>query len=250
MKSNIKLFSDNSEKYKKYRPSYPSELFQYLAKISPSTNTAWDAGCGSGQASIALSDFFTNVIATDISVEQIKNAYSKVNIRYFSCPSEYSNIDSNSVDLVICAQSIHWFDLDKFYDEVKRVLKPDGVIAAWSYNLFRVNQEIDDLIDKFYNDIIYNYWPVERKHVENGYKEIILPFNHLEAPSFSMTAEWNLEQLLGYINTWSGVSNYIELEAFNPLDFIEKELIKLWDRDESEYKTISWPLTLKISRIN
>ncbi len=240
----MNLFSYNSEDYKKFRPSYPKELFEYLVSISPSNNTAWDAGCGNGQASIALSDYFTNVIATDISNEQIKNAERKDNIKYSLCPSEFSNIEDNSVDLVVCAQSIHWFDLQKFYDEVIRVLKPNGIIAAWTYNLFRVNKEIDDLIDKFYYDIIYNYWPVERRHVENGYSEIILPFNNIEAPYFSMTAEWNLEQVLGYLNTWSGVSNYIELEAFNPVDFIEKDLEKLWIKDNFESKRIFWSLTL------
>ncbi len=244
MNSNINLFSINSENYKKYRPSYPLEIFQYLASISPSTNTAWDAGCGSGQATVALSEYFLKVIATDISYEQIKNAQAKDNVEYLSCPSEQTKLESNSVDLVICAQSIHWFDLEKFYKEVNRVLKPGGVFAAWTYNLFSIDKEIDHLIHNFYYDIIYNYWAVERRHVENGYNEITLPFNRLEAPSFSMTAEWNLEQLFGYLITWSGVSNYIELEAFNPLEFIEKDLTTLWGNDKSEIKRISWPLTL------
>ena len=243
MNSNINLFSNNSENYKKYRPYYPLEIFQYLASISPSTNTAWDAGCGSGQATIALSEYFIKVMATDISDEQIKNAQSKDNVEYLSCPSEHTMLESNSVDLVICAQSIHWFDLGKFYKEVNRVLKPGGVFAAWTYNVFSINKEIDHLIHNFYYDIIYNYWPVERRHVENGYDEITLPFNILEAPSFSMTAEWNLEQLFGYLNTWSGVLSYIELEAFNPLEFIENDLTSLWVKDKSEIKLISWPLT-------
>jgi SAM-dependent methyltransferase len=250
MHSNINIFSINSGNYKKFRPSYPKELFEYLASISPSTNAAWDAGCGSGQASIAISDYFTNVIATDISDKQIKKAYRKENVRYLSCPSECSNLDNNSIDLILCAQSIHWFDLKKFYNEVTRVLKPQGILAAWTYNLLRINEEIDNIIDKFYYDIIYNYWPSERKHVENGYKDISFPFNRMKTPSFTMTANWNYEQLIGYLNTWTGVLNYIELEAFNPIEFIEKDLLGLWGKDNNEFKSISWPLTLIIGRMN
>ena len=128
-------------------------------------------------------------------------------------------------------------------------MKPGGIIAVWTYNLFRVNKEIDSLIDKFYFDIIYSYWPEQRKHVENKYTELDFPFNKRPAPQFSMEAEWSLDQLIGYLNTWTGVQNYIEFEAFNPLEFIEKELQTIWKKNKSKKKIIVWPLTLKVGTV-
>jgi len=128
-------------------------------------------------------------------------------------------------------------------------LKPGGIIAVWTYNLFRVNKEIDGLIDKFYFDIIYNYWPEQRKHVENKYTELDFPFSKQPTLQYSMEAEWSLDQLIGYLNTWTGVQNYIEFEAFNPFEFIEKELQTIWNKNKSKKKKIVWPLTLKVGKI-
>ena len=43
------------------------------------------------------------------------------------------------VDLIMVAQALHWFDLDRFYAEARRVLKSDGVLAASAYNLLHIN---------------------------------------------------------------------------------------------------------------
>jgi len=242
-------FNVISNDYKKYRPVYPKELFDFLADIAPANDLAWDCGCGTGQATAGLSNYFDKVIGTDVSEGQIKNAIKKQNIIYKVTSEKNSKLKNKSVDLVTCAQSLHWLTLNKFYKEVKRVLKPGGIIAVWTYNLFRVNKEIDGLIDKFYFDIIYSYWPEQRKHVESKYKELDFPFSKRPAPQFSMEAEWSLDQLIGYLNTWTGVQNYIEFEAFNPLEFIEKELQTIWKKNKSKKKEIVWPITVKVGKI-
>jgi len=241
-------FNVRSNDYKKYRPVYPKGLFDFLADIAPANDLAWDCGCGTGQATAALSDYFDHIIGTDVSKGQIKNAIKKQNIIYKVTSEKNSELKNKSVDLVTCAQSLHWLTLNKFYKEVKRVLKPGGIIAVWTYNLFRVNKDIDDLIDKFYFDIIYNYWPEQRKHVESKYTELDFPFSKLCAPQFSMEAEWSLDQLIGYLNTWTGVQNYIEFEAFSPLEFVENELKIIWKKNKSK-KKIVWPLTVKVGTV-
>jgi SAM-dependent methyltransferase len=242
-------FNVRSNDYKKYRPVYPTGLFDFLADIAPANDLAWDCGCGTGQATAALSDYFDHVIGTDVTEGQIKNAIKKQNIIYKVNSEKNSELKNKSVDLVTCAQSLHWLTLNKFYKEVKRVLKPGGIIAVWTYNLFRVSKEIDGLIDKFYFDIIYNYWPEQRKHVESKYTELDFPFSKRPAPQFSMEADWSLDQLIGYLNTWTGVQNYIEFEAFNPIEFIENELRAIWAKNKQTKKKIIWPLTIKVGKI-
>lgn len=241
------LFGTDSEQYNKFRPHYPAELFEYLAGVAPSNELAWDCGCGTGQVSVPLSNYFEQVVATDISEGQIKKAEVKDNIIYRASAEGSSGLNKNSVDLVTCAQALHWFDLKKFYKEVNRVLKPGGVVAVWTYNLFRVNKKLDELIDNFYFDNIYNYWPEQRKDVEKGYAKLEFPYTKISVPQFSMEVEWTLDHLKGYINTWTGVQNYIELECFSPLEFIEGELKNLWG-DKKTKKRITWPLMVIVGK--
>lgn len=75
-------FSTVAAQYAASRPKYPAELFAWLASMSPTRGLAWDAGCGSGQASVALAPHFTRVIASDASAQQIANAEPRANVTY------------------------------------------------------------------------------------------------------------------------------------------------------------------------
>jgi len=146
------LFSSNSKEYASARPKYPRSLFEFLVGLVQQRNLAWDCATGNGQAAVVLSEYFEQVIASDASKEQIKNAQPRNNIRYEVFPAEGTNLADSSVDLITIAQALHWFDLDDFYKEAKRVLRKDdnnnsygGVIAAWAYGLHSVSVEIDNI---------------------------------------------------------------------------------------------------------
>ena len=138
-------FSSQATDYARFRPNYPAELFAWLAGIAPSRDTAWDCGTGSGQAAIGLAAHFARVFATDPSRKQLEHAEPHPRIDYRLAPAEVRLLDTASIDLVTVAQAIHWFDLDKFYAEAKRVLKPGGIIAAWTYTLLDVEAGVDTL---------------------------------------------------------------------------------------------------------
>src|SRR2546430_7765616 len=113
-------FSGHAVEYAKFRPHYPDELFQYLASISPQHELAWDCATGNGQAAVGLARHFDRVIATDASAQQIESAEPNARISYQVAPAEASEIDSASVDLILVAQALHWFDLDAFFAEAQR----------------------------------------------------------------------------------------------------------------------------------
>ena len=123
-------FSKQAADYAKFRPQYPPELFEYLGGIAPQRKLAWDCATGNGQAAIALASVFERVIATDASEAQIANAEAHAHVEYRVAPAENSGIESDTIDLVMVAQALHWFDLDRFYAEVMRLLKPGGIFAA------------------------------------------------------------------------------------------------------------------------
>jgi ubiquinone/menaquinone biosynthesis C-methylase UbiE len=121
---NKDYFSRQSTEYAKHRPHYPKALFEYLNEICPGHERAWDCATGNGQAAIGLVPYFNEIIATDISEAQIKNAFQHPKIKYDVANCEDSSIEPQSVDLITVATAIHWINTDKFYQEVRRILKP------------------------------------------------------------------------------------------------------------------------------
>jgi len=210
-------FSGHAPKYATFRPRYPQALYDFLYTQVSSFDLAWDAGTGNGQAAEVLAAKFKEVLATDISSKQIEQAATKPNITY-AVAGELSNLPDKSVDLVTVAQAIHWFDRKTFYAEVKRVLKPDGVIAAWGYGLLKISPEVDALITEFYTDVVGPYWDPERRLIDERLQTIEFPFEEINTPPFVMTFVWTLAELEGYLNTWSATQKFIQAKAENPVD--------------------------------
>jgi ubiquinone/menaquinone biosynthesis C-methylase UbiE len=238
-------FSDNSAQYGQYRPHYPKEVFQYLASVSPSNDKAWDCACGTGQSALGLSEHFQEVVATDASEKQIVKAIKKTGITYQVSSAEKTQIGNEEIDLITVAQALHWFDIELFFKEAGRVLKANGVLAVWTYNLLEINRNLDNIISHLYNETLREYWPPERKMVEKGYKGIVLPFTAISPPSFKMHAEWNLFQLIGYLKTWSALKKYKNENQSDELTNILKTISTFWGNPD-DTKTITWPLTIII----
>ena len=173
-------FSRLAPAYASARPGYPEALFDYLASLPPRTSLAWDCAAGTGQASIPLASRFEQVIATDISVAMLSHASPHPRVEYRAAPAEGSGLADGTVDLVTVAQALHWLDLDGFYAEVKRVLAMGGVLAVWTYGRQELGDSmLDEVLDRFYREVIGPYWPAGRCHVEAGYRTLAFPFAEL-----------------------------------------------------------------------
>ncbi|MEP7144329.1 MAG: class I SAM-dependent methyltransferase [Ferruginibacter sp.] len=247
MKDTKDNFTNQSNKYAKYRPAYPSHLYSFLYSLVKDNGAAWDCGTGNGQVAIVLSDFFDQVYATDISEQQIKNAVPRENVFYSVERAESTSFADNSFGLVTVAQAIHWFDFESFYKEVNRTLKPNGILAVIGYGLIRIDHETDPVIDSFYHDVIGPYWDKERKYVDENYQTIPFPFNEIRAPVLDNIFEWTREEFTGYLETWSAVQHYIKAENKNPVPLISAELEKIWPKGET--KKVQFPILLRVAKI-
>ena len=240
-------FSPLAAQYAAFRPTYPAELFDWLASVAPAHELAWDCGAGSGQATLPLARHFRQVLASDLSAAQLAAASAPDNVIRRIAPAHDSGLPPQSADLVIVAQALHWFDLDRFYAEVRRVLKPHGLLAVWGYNRLQIGQPvIQCLLEHFYDDTLGAYWPPERVHVESGYRDLPFPFPRLPAPAFSMQQTWQLPQLLGYLRSWSAAGRYQAATGLDPVAVFERSLAPHWP--ETATQTISWPLFLQLGR--
>lgn len=239
-------FSGHAVDYARFRPCYPAALFAWLAQVAPGHDLAWDCATGNGQAAVALAAHFAQVVATDASAQQIAQAEVHPRVRYAVAPADASDLTDGSADLVTVAQALHWFDLERFYTEVGRVLRPGGVLAVWSYGLFECLPAVDAQVCHLYGEIVGSYWPMERQLVEDGYRSLPFPFEELSAPGFSMTAEWSLAQVRGYLNTWSAVQRYRRDRGEDPLAAIDVPLRAAWG--DAPVRVIRWPLHLRVGR--
>lgn len=241
-------FSTASHNYAVFRPDYPNELYDFLIKRVHHREVAWDCATGNGQAACKLADYFNYVIATDASIAQIKTAIPKPNVSYVVSTAENTPIIPSSIDMITIAQAMHWFNFDAFFTEVRRVLKPQGIIAAWCYGLLRTNDvKIDSLMHQYYFETLSSYWPPERHYIDEAYQTIDFPFERIEAPVFEIVKELDLAHFIGYLETWSAHHAYLKQNGSDPLDLIRPSLLSAWG-DPTSKKRIVWPIFLLVGR--
>jgi SAM-dependent methyltransferase len=240
-------FSGHAQSYARHRPTYPSALFEYLASVAPAREWAWDCGTGNGQAALGLAPYFERVLATDPSEEQLRNAFPHEKVTYRVALAEDPGIGPGTLDLVTVAQALHWFDVPRFFNEAKEALKPGGVIAVWCYSLCRIEPDLDEIVDRFYFDTVGPYWPRERALVDDGYRSLAFPFEEITAPQFTIELDWNLGDLISYLETWSPVRRYIERHGTDPVIEVARELGPAWGNPDEE-KLVRWPIHMRVGR--
>lgn len=239
-------FSTVAQQYAASRPRYPGALFRWLTAIAPGTALAWDAGCGSGQATAALASHFDQVVATDASRAQLDAAPLLPNVTYHVAAETCPQVLSGSVDLVVVAQAVHWFDRATFWNEVARVLRPEGVLAVWSYDLPQIAPVIDPLVARLYREVLGEYWPPERIHCETRYRDIGFPYRIMDAPPFEMASTWSRAQFTDYVRTWSAVQRFREATGRDPVTPFDDALSRRWP--DGEARVVTWPLTILTGR--
>ncbi len=240
-------FSTQSAIYRAARPRYAPALFAWLAAQAPGHALAWDAGCGTGQASLGLAAHFERVIATDPSAAQIEQAEPAPNIDYRVERAEQSTLADASADVVTVAQALHWFDLDAFHAEVRRVLRPGGIVAEWTYADCHVTPAVDVVKDALYVDRLDSYWPAERRLVETGYASLAFPFARISAPPFELVAQWDLAAFLAYLRSWSATQRYIKANGNDPVDELAADFARAWG-DASEIRAVRWDLAMRVGK--
>ena len=241
-------FSTSANGYAAYRPSYPEALVAYLADVAPRQERAWDCGCGTGQLSVPLAGRFAEVVASDASARQIENAMPHARVSYRVAPAERSGLPDGSVDLITVAQAAHWFDLPAFYAVARRVARPGAALALITYGILELDGPAGPVMQRFYHDTIGPYWPPERRIVEAGYRSLPFPFPEIAAPALAIEVAWRLDDLVGYVGTWSAVQAARKALGEDPLGQLRAGLLEGWGDPEAR-REIRFPLSLRAGRL-
>lgn len=245
---NTNHFLSGGAAYASSRPSYPAALAEALAGRCAVTEHALDVGCGSGQFSTLLAERFDQVTATDPSETQLEFATPHARVTYRREPAERIGLPDASVDLITAAQAAHWFDLDSFYTEVRRVARPEALLALISYGVPVMDGPVGECLAKFYWRDIHAWWPEGRRHVEEGYQSLAFPFAEEDFPKLAITRKWSMDQLLAYIGTWSAVKRAVAAGEAAVVDEFKRELEPLWESPEKEL-TMTWPVVGRLARV-
>ena len=241
-------FSGHAATYASARPTYPEALFDWLAAQCGRHDLAWDAGCGNGQASRALAQRFHRVHASDPSAAQIDAAPADPRIAWRVEPAERCSLPDASADLVTVAQAYHWFDHARFCAEARRVLRPRGIVALWTYGLSQVAPAVDAVFATLYDDVLGPYWPPERRHVENGYRELPFPFDEIAAPRFEMRQDWTLPHYLAYLSSWSASQRHLLATGRDAVAEAGAAMAAAWGEPDT-VRSVRWPLSLRVGRV-
>ena len=232
MDQNSKSFNTHSDRYALSRPRYPQEFYRYLLSLISEKRMLWDCACGNGQVAIDLASYFDEVYATDISENQIKNAFQHPKINYSVTQSEHTSFAPEFFDMICVAQALHWFDLQAFFKEADRVLKPGGVLAVFGYGFFTIDEQMDQILDKFLYAAIDPFWSDRNRLLISGFQGVDFPFDKIETPEFSMDQQWDLKFLIAYLDTWSAVKLYNEKTGQEITTLLKEKLSEHWGTEE------------------
>lgn len=241
-------FSASSPDYARFRPGYPPALFDWIAGESPGRDRAWDCATGSGQAALGLAGHFGLVVGSDASDAQLAAAARHPRVRYVRSSAEASGLASGSIDAVAAAQAVHWFDRPAFFGEVARVARPGALLAVWTYWTLIISPEIDARIAAFYTGVVGPYWPPERRLIEGQYADVVLPFEPVAAPELSIDLPMTLNDVAGYIGTWSSTQRYREARGEDPVPALIESIAPLWVDGDAPRPT-RWPLAIRAGRV-
>lgn len=242
-------FAHGGADYARFRPHYPPELLAWLAALPAAHRLAVDVGCGSGQLTAALAGSFDLVVGLDPSPGQLAQARAGAGLRYACAKAEQLPLPAASADLVVAAQAAHWFDLPRFYAEVRRVAAKGARLALVSYGVLRLPPDLQPCFSHFYDHVIRPYWPPQRRLVDDGYRSLPFPFRELPAPAMRIVHPWRARDFTGYVTTWSAVCRLREAGQTRLLARFVEDISALWG-DGQALRTVTWPLQLRVGVVS
>lgn len=240
------LFSHSASNYALHRPLYPINLYEWVYSHCANFEQAWDCATGNGQVARKLAEKFQRVVATDLSVQQLQWAPSVENVQYLCESAESCSLTDLSCDLITVAQAIHWFDFSRFYHQVSRVLKPEGILAVWVYENISINEEIDEIIYELYENTLGPFWDPARKFIEDKLNSIPFPYKEMNCPEFEIKDEWTRDRFLGYISSWSALQKYEKANGHSALPFFNSRIAKVW-KDQDVYE-VKFPVYMRMGK--
>jgi SAM-dependent methyltransferase len=196
-------FSNRVEDYVKYRPSYPKELFALLEQELhlPKTAEIADIGAGTGILSKLLCDEgyqFVYGIEPNSAMYRALQQYMQESPNFAArlASAENTSLASDSIDLITCGQSFHWFDVQAVQSEFHRILRHGGwVVLIW--NTWRKDTPLGQAYEQILLDYAIDYKQVAHTEQSDARFDTLWGKNHWTHRQFHNSQNLDLEGLKG-----------------------------------------------------
>ena len=157
-------FTHLADIYEKYRPSYPEDYIKdVITKCHlNSESLVADIGAGTGILTRQLLHSNLKVLGVEPNPDMrkvLKKLETNKNFKAIEGTAEHTNLEDNSIDLIVVAQAFHWFDKEKFKKECKRILKTNGSVwILWNQldetkDIVKEQKQIDDKFTNRFQEV-------------------------------------------------------------------------------------------------
>ena len=131
---NTEGFTGKAHAYANARPSYPDEAIDYIRSLVQYNAVIADIGAGTGKFTVLLARHGHEIFAVEPNAdmrEQLSITLAQFsNVKILNSTAEITTIPDHSVDVITCAQSLGWFDLNAFREECRRIGKSNSIVIA------------------------------------------------------------------------------------------------------------------------
>ncbi|MEL6536603.1 MAG: class I SAM-dependent methyltransferase, partial [Bacteroidota bacterium] len=183
------------------------------------------------------------VIATDGNLRILEGTIPNSKISFEVGQEDTISAKSGSVDLVTVGQALHMLNLEDFYSEVRRVVRPGGVLAVWGFGIPRLGMEFDRLLNRFYSETLSGYWPAGWVHLQQRYKNIPFPFKNVMDERVEAEYYWKFEDWMSFLESWTAVRQYTKDHGGSPVEVLRPLFSQLWGGHET--KKVSFTFFVK-----
>jgi hypothetical protein len=128
-------------------------------------------------------------------------------------------------------------------------LRGGGIIAVWGYGDPVLDTDaLDRTLHQINRGMLEPYWFPERNLLLQGYKTIPFPFAELDVACQELEMHWTLDELAGYLRTWSATARYVAEHGVDPVADLERALKRDWG-EPTRARQVRWPLYVRVGRV-
>lgn len=230
-----------AERYFRGRPDFHAHTIQriktFLA-LQGKVDAALDIACGTGLSTKALLPIASHVYGTDSSEQMIHFAKRTDTIHYSIAEADNQPFPDNTFDLVTVCSGVHWFNIDNFLREVRRIVKSGGWLVLYD-NFFIADMPGQNNFRSWFTDVYMDKFPAPTRNNTYDWSQANLQPKHLEfvhEETFTNPITYNKEQLALYFTTQSNIIDAIENRGMRQEEiegWLENELLAFFDTKET-----------------
>ena len=186
---NTEKFTGKAQAYANARPGYPDEAMEYIKTLIPANAVIADIGAGTGKFTELLARYGYEIFAVEPNADmrgQLDALLTRFpNIKIVDGTAEATTIPDHSVDVITCAQALHWFDPEAFRAECRRIGKAD-VLVITIYNNTPGGSSIThskQSTDVFYKNSTIKEFPNPMLYSRESWLQYMTSHSHDPLPS-------------------------------------------------------------------